>query len=162
MNRKDYRKKITRTITFTEYWSDSGEYVGGGISKSVQNINLETWVQLFDDLVMDDQSTKIGSTGRQQIHIGGTRRAFKELGTILLALSLFEPPKPGYNIHLDLLNENGEPTIHLVLQLPIREIKEKQKFEKTINIGTAIIGEDGKTKGVTTLPIKLIKKSEDI
>ncbi len=102
------------------------------------------WVEIMQDPVMDRNTEQWSTTGRLQIHLGSTRRALKELGTFLLALSYYRPPELGYSAHFELSDQQDKAALHLVVHLPVEEPGDKPNFAKVHNFATAIISKDGK------------------
>jgi hypothetical protein len=154
---QNYSKRISKTLKFSEIYNSAGTYVGGGISNSKGHVNDEIWVEIMEDPVLDPQTENLINTGRLQIHIGSTRRALNELGTFLLALANYSPPRGGYTSHIEWSNRDGEPQLHVILHLPIDESEERPKFDQSINVATGVISYDGEQVMDTTI---LPKKEE--
>ena len=151
---KKYKLKISKTLWFSEIYNSEG-FIGGGILNPTKNIKDEIWVEIMDDPVYDRASDSWGPTGRIQMHVGSTRRSLEELGTFLLALARYSPPKPGYSASFELKDHIGEPAVHLVFHLPIDEEEERPVFSKIHNVATAIFGPDGQfIEDITLSPTK--------
>jgi hypothetical protein len=136
-------KKIHRTLKFSEVYTETGEYAGGGIDNSVSHIEDDMRVEITDDPIWDNDSGEFFSSGRPQIHIGGTRRAFEELGVFLLALAHYRPREPGYSMSFNLENAEGDPALHLVIHLPQDDEIPRAKFPIIHTFGRAYFNEDG-------------------
>jgi len=150
--RKKKKKKITLALKSDIVFNKAGEFVGGGILNTIEHIDEGMWVEIMDDPVLDDETNQWGVTGRLQIHLGSTRQALEELGTFLVSLAHYHPPQPGYSAHFEFTDSQDEPTLHLVVHLPVDSLDDKSSFEKVHNVASAIVSVDGEVQ-VTTLPV---------
>jgi len=141
MPRRDYKKKISRTLKYSEIYNSKEKYAGGGITNPTPHLPSEMWVEIMDDPFLDENG-HWEVTGRPQIHIGGTRAAFEEMGLLFLALAHYFPPEPGYSTSLELDDETGKSAIHFVVHLPSNS-SEKERFSKVQNIASGILDENG-------------------
>lgn len=148
MPRKEYKRKISRTLKFSELFNAKGDYVGGGILNSTSHIEGEMWVEIMDDLVLDDIEGWI-PTGRSQIHLLGTRKAFEELGVLFMALASYSPPEQGYSASLEFCNRESKPSIHLVVHLPVTDLESKPIVTDLRNIASGRIEKDGNVTDFT-------------
>lgn len=142
MGKKIIKQQLAVTLKTSIIRNKQGRFVGGGVLNPTPHVPREVWVEAMEDLAL----TKRGrwkNTGYTQLHLGGTRKAFKELGIFFLALSQYRPPAPGYSAHFELDDELGQPAIHLIVHLPINKIEDKQSFNKSYNIAKATIMSDG-------------------
>ena len=153
MTSREYKKRITRTLKYSETFDNKGKYIGGGIQNSTPHIESEMWVEIMDDQVMDRETGEWVTTGRPQIHLAGTQRAFEELGVLLLALANYAPPQSGYSISIELNNRENQPGVHFVVHLPVESLKSKPAFSKVHNVASGIIEKGGNIID-TTLPGK--------
>ncbi len=152
MTREKIRtKKVPLSLKSSTIYNSAGKFVGGGILNSTRHVDSEIWVEVMDDPVLDRATDEEGVTGRLQIHLGGTRRALKELGTFLLSLAYYSPPKPGYSASFEFTKPDGEPVVHLIVHLPVRNPGERPTFLQIHTGATAIVRKDGKIYE-TTLP----------
>jgi hypothetical protein len=147
--RRTTQKKITKTLRFTEIYDRNGRFVGGGVDTETHHIENETWVQADTDPVYDPVTDSEGPTGQIQLHIGGTRRAFAELGTFLLGMAHYRPPKGRYDLHVRLTNVQQKPALHLIVHLPVDDPAEREPFLQTHTGGEAILYADGTLIDVT-------------
>lgn len=143
MPRREYKKKISRTLKYSEAFDNKGRYIGGGIQNSTPHIESEMWVEVMDDPVVDRETGDLVVTGRSQIHLAGTRKAFEELGVLLLALANYTPPEPGYSLSVELNDRENRPSIHLVVHLPIDDLNSKPVFPKIHNVATGYVDRKG-------------------
>lgn len=159
--RIESKQKIVRTLKFVEVLNSKGEFMGGGIRNSSKHIEEEVWVEIMPDngaTVLPEEFT----TGRIQIHMGGTRRAFEELGVFFLALSRYRPSKDGYSMSFDLVGQEGSPVALLTLYLPMEEGEEKKRFYQIHTVASAWISKDGRdVVEKTTKPRKASHTSMD-
>ena len=144
------KRKVTRTLKFSEIINSQGEFIGGGILNKISHVEKEMWVEVMTDTVLDDNSDEWLETGRLQIHLGSSRRALEELGVFLLALAHYRPPKPSYSLSFDLNDHKEQPSIHLVIHLPQEENTEKVNFSKIHTVAKGHISPDGTNVSVTT------------
>jgi hypothetical protein len=135
------KKKITRTLRYSEYQDDRGNFRGGGIDNNSNYIYSELWLEIMEDLFLNSETNEEESTGVKQVHLGSTRRGLEELAVFLLALSKYDPPEPGYSANFELPNEKGEPIVNLVVHLPVNSMEEKQNFQMVHHISRAIFDE---------------------
>jgi hypothetical protein len=135
------RIKISRTLKFNDYYSSDGKFKGGGIGNKATHIHSELWLEIMEDLFLNEETNEEESTGVKQVHLGGTRQGLEELAVILLALSQYDPPEPGYSASFELPNEEGKPIVNLVLHLPVNSMEEKQPFPMIHHIARAIFDE---------------------
>ncbi len=141
--RKETKKRVSKTLKFSEITNEKGIYVGGGILNTIKHIPTDLWVELMDDPLLNSESEEEVITDRIQLHLGGTRRGFEELGVFLLALAKFHPPDDNYSLSFDLRNVNNEPAIHLIVHLPVNSESEKKQFSKVHSVAKARISLDG-------------------
>ncbi len=151
MPRKKYKKKIACTLKFSEIYNDKGKFVGGGMRNPTSHIDNEMWVEIMDDPVLSRETDQWGVTGRQQMHIAGTRKAYEELGILFLAMANYDPPEPGYSVSIELSDRENQPAVHFVVHLPVEDINTRPKYAKIHNIATGIIDEDGNITDTTLL-----------
>lgn len=136
------KKKVTRTLKFIEVFTNKGKYAGGGIGNSLRHTEDEIWVEIVDDPVPDNSGKGLVTSGRPQIHIGGTRQAFEELGVFFLALAHYQPERPGYSHSFHLGNTKGDPTLHLVVHLPQEDEAKRKQFSVVHTVARTYIAED--------------------
>ena len=155
MKRNETKKRVSRILKFVDILNDNGEYTGGGIQNKTDAVEEDFWVEIMDDPVLDPESSEWKPTGRLQIHIGSTKKALEELGTFLLALARYKTEKTSYTADFELKDQDGKPSIHLVLHEPVEKKHTHQKFAKIHNIATAYISKDGtQVEEVTLSPHK--------
>ncbi len=119
MVQKNYKKEIALTLRYNAEFGDEGEFIGGEIENSTSHIKSETWVEIMDDPVRDRETDEWGVTGRPQIHVAGTRKAFEELGVLFLTLGNCAPPDPRHTVEVELNDREDQPAIHFVVHLPM-------------------------------------------
>ncbi len=152
--RKDIKKRISKTLKFSEITSNTGKFLGGGILNNIKDIPSEVWVGILDDPILDRERDEEINTGRIQLHLGGTRQGMEELGVFLLALAHYYPPEPGYSLSFELNDIQDKPIIHLVIHLPVNDSTEKSPFSKIHNVATAKFSIDGKQIEDKTSPFR--------
>jgi hypothetical protein len=78
----------------------------------------ELHIDVSDDEMWDEAAGRFASTGRTQINLSGSRRAYLEFARFLLAVIevATETADPDYHTHLDsITNAAGKPAIHLIV-----------------------------------------------
>ena len=78
----------------------------------------EIWITTSED-VMSDSEGKDVLTGKTQINLRGSRRAYREWARYLLALAELRTLDPDYHDHFfDLIDNTGFPGVHLIAHAP--------------------------------------------
>src|SRR5512140_3303872 len=91
-----------------------GKEIGEGIRVPTTHADGEMWFQMMDEFTMDDEPSAVDPT-LLQIHIGGTRKAYEELATILLTLARMRTVSPHYKVQLDWKPINSKGTTHFII-----------------------------------------------
>jgi hypothetical protein len=158
---KQTKQRITRTLKFTEVTNKHGRFVGGGVTNTIKHVDEETWVEVFAGSALNSTRRKPQRAKRIQLHVGGTRRAFEELGVFLLALSRYTPHKTDYSVSFDLKDSEDQPVLHFVIHLPVDHLEEKAGFQRIHTVAIAQISEDGKQIIDTTVGQEPESKGKD-
>jgi hypothetical protein len=103
------------------YWpavhDASRNLYSGGVPTS--RLLSELRIDAYPDLRWDEASDEMLATGKTEIHVRGSKRAFKALAAFLLSLNEYKTEDPDYHEHLDeILDSSGNPSVHLVLHSP--------------------------------------------
>jgi hypothetical protein len=113
---KDVKQTVTLTVEYRIGVQDAarGSFSGGVSHPKYMN---ELYFGVFDDIVGD------GPSGKTQINLWGSRRAYREFARYLLALTAYSKDRrlrdPDYHGHYDnARNNDGEPLIHLIVHAP--------------------------------------------
>ena len=149
--RKIKEKSIRLSLKTSIITNAAGLVVGGGIVNPRKHLNDEIWVEIMEDPILKKDVDEEGCTGRLQIHVGSTRRAIKELGVILLALSQYESSDSTYSVNLELTNREGMPAVYLIFHVPEERAGKRPSFNQIHNISTASIDNLGRVRE-TTIP----------
>ncbi len=153
MAQKNCKKEIKLTLRYSEVYNKKGEFIGGGMKNRRPYVEAEMWVEIVDGPVLEQGADAVGSARKPQIHLFGTRKAFKELGVFFLGLANYVTPDSGYRTHVELSNSEGQLGIHFIVHLPIEDIHKKPVLLKVHTGGVGILGKDGKIIDITP-PIK--------
>jgi hypothetical protein len=96
-----------------------GRILKSGVLVSTEHLENELIIDLSEDLVFDEGADDFVSSGKTQINLRGTVKAFQELGTLLIALTHYQED-PEYHVHIDNIHESNEqqPKVHLILHTP--------------------------------------------
>jgi hypothetical protein len=72
------------------------------------------------DEVYDESSDTLKPSGKMQLNLYGTKRAYMALAQYLLSLCELETADPDYHDHWDdIRNSDGKESIHLIMHAPI-------------------------------------------
>ena len=142
MNKK-IRKDIKKTLRTVLIFNKDKQHIGDGILNPIDHIDDEIWIQMLSD-VEPDGILDFTQPELMQIHIGGTKRAFEQLATVLMALARIKEFNPDYSLQFDwkLLTSNN--SMHIIIHKPVGKPEEKTAFLKIHNITTALFDKDGK------------------
>ncbi len=93
----------------------TGRFEGGVEEPSFLD---ELEVQIADDSAYDAATDALSPTGRVQLHLRGSRRAYFELGRYLVALSRHQTADPDPHDHLEAPRNSAGGTLHLIVHGP--------------------------------------------
>ncbi|MGH7426321.1 MAG: hypothetical protein ACREJP_09160 [Candidatus Methylomirabilales bacterium] len=78
----------------------------------------ELAIETSEDEVFDLQLDEFVPTGKVQLHLRGSARAYFALARYLLALCQLETQDPDYHAHFEIPSPDGKPLIHLIVHAP--------------------------------------------
>lgn len=114
-------KKINREVTIKlKYFSgiddpQKGIYEGGVCEPEHLD---ELIIDIENEEIFDMDSDSFIQSGNKNLHISGSRRALKEFGTYLIALSNYKTNDPDYHDHFDAVsNSNGKDLVNMIVHL---------------------------------------------
>lgn len=142
-------REVTVKLKSSVIFDKIGRFVGGGIRNSKKHVNSGIWIEIMDDPVLSP-SDEWEVTGRIQMHLGGTRQAYEELGKFLLSLAHYHPPEPGYSAHFEWSDLQDNPILHMIIHLPVEDVSERTEFSKVYNFGTAVMDDNDELRETTS------------
>lgn len=95
----------------------------GGIQESP--FLSELTIDFAVDEVYDESSDTLQPSGKTQLNVYGTRRAYMAFAQCLLSICELETVDPDYHMHLDSIRgSDGKEIAHLVLHAPWDEVEQ--------------------------------------
>jgi hypothetical protein len=78
-------------------------------------------IQITGDTELDWDSNEFIENGNYQVNLRGTKKAYYELGKLLLTLSRYSEQDPNYHIHLENIKGlNQSELTHLIIHVPTK------------------------------------------
>lgn len=94
---------------------EKGIYYGGIVEPEIDNLVID----VIDGERYDLEKDEFIKNGKQEIHIFGSKKAIRELGEYLIALTEYETSDPSYHDHFDdILNSHGEKKVDVIIYKP--------------------------------------------
>ncbi len=150
MRRKITSTTVTKRLRVSQEFDARGQITAEGILTPMQHADHELWAQFFDEFKdemgpNDNWDWEHLDPTDFQIHIGGTRRAYEELGTVLLTLVRAKSLSPSYSIDFDLQVIHADGTVHFRIHPPVVDANQVTEFARSRGATKLWVSKDGKT-----------------
>lgn len=94
---------------------EKGIYLEGIVEPEIDNLVID----VIDGERYDLEKDEFIKNGKHEIHIPGCKKAIRELGEYLIALTEYETSDPSYHDHFDdISNSHGEKKVDLTIYKP--------------------------------------------
>jgi hypothetical protein len=132
---EDTSEVIRRTITVEAAYvvgrqdPEKGVFVSG---VPVPRYIREIRVGVYKDVDFAEDDSQPRHTGRYQLHVHGSRRAYRALGKYFLSLSELRTLDPDYHTHFDDVEApRGSPTTDIIVHGPEPSLPPKRRRRRT-------------------------------
>lgn len=112
------KQEINLSLEFFEGKQDLENGVFEGGVKEPENLE-ELTIDILEGETFDLEIEQFSKTGKYEIQIQGSNRAYRELGKYLLAITEYQTEDPSYHDHFEnILNSNNQEFVDLVIYKP--------------------------------------------